>query len=413
MTPTRTTTKPGAAVTVACIALFTDMLVYGLAIPVLPLLEATVDAGPTGTGALFASYAAAMIVVTPLAGRMVDRRGPRGPLLIGLVGLAAATVLFAIGGPFWLLLLGRVLQGIAAGMSWVASLALISAVIPFPQRGKYLGMAMSMIALGTLIGPPLSGLLVEHFGTPSPFIVAAAIALADGVLRIVFIKQIPMSGDDPTGPLAVLRVRGSVAVIGIVALGASLVAMIQPVLPQQLSDLSGADALDIGLLFGLMVVVGIVLNPLVGALVGKIDARYLVALGILLAAGGTALLGLGTELWQVAIALAVIGAAIAFFSAPPSTLIGVQGMQTSPPALGGAYSLYNLAYAAGLMLGPLLAGLLVDVTGFPTALAILATGLLVLGAACLPTLPNALATGASIVDSKRAGQTGDVRRSWA
>jgi hypothetical protein len=42
--------RPAPAVAVACVALFTDMLVYGLAIPVLPLLPATVEAGPTATG---------------------------------------------------------------------------------------------------------------------------------------------------------------------------------------------------------------------------------------------------------------------------------------------------------------------------------------------------------------------------
>lgn len=65
---TKNRTRPQAAVVVACLALFTDMLVYGLAIPALPLLDATVDAGP---------------------------------LLIGMIGLAAATLLFALGGPYW------------------------------------------------------------------------------------------------------------------------------------------------------------------------------------------------------------------------------------------------------------------------------------------------------------------------
>ena len=88
--------RPAVAITVACIALFTDMLVYGLAIPVLPLLPATVQAGPAATGVLFAGYAAATVVVTPIAGRWVDRVGPRRPLLIGLVGLAAATMLVAL-----------------------------------------------------------------------------------------------------------------------------------------------------------------------------------------------------------------------------------------------------------------------------------------------------------------------------
>jgi MFS family permease len=80
-------TRARRALVVAGIALFVDMLVYGLAVPVLPLLPAVVKAGPAATGILFAGYAIAVILVTPLVGRMVDRRGPRRPLLVGLGGL--------------------------------------------------------------------------------------------------------------------------------------------------------------------------------------------------------------------------------------------------------------------------------------------------------------------------------------
>ncbi|MFJ4163951.1 MFS transporter [Microbacterium sp. NPDC089698] len=386
---TQTTSRSRIAVVVACVALFTDMLVYGIAIPVLPLLDATVQAGPLGTGALFASYAAAMIIVTPFAGRMVDRVGPRGPLLVGLLGLAAATLLFAIGGPYWVLMLGRLLQGLAAGMSWVASLALIAAVVPFARRGRTMGVAMSMISLGTLIGPPLSGFLVQHWGTATPFLAAAAFTLADGALRIIFIRPLPAAADDPTGPLAVLRIPGSLSTIGVIALGAAVIATIEPTLPRYLHDALSVDSLGIGVLFALIVVVGAILNPIVGSFVSRVDARYLVGTGIIVTSAGFVAIGLSEQLWQIVAGLALIGGGIAFFSAPSSTLIGGQGAQTTPPALGGAYSLYNLAYATGLMIGPFLAGSLVSALGPQTAFLMLALTTVLLGASTLPRLPTA------------------------
>lgn len=92
-------TTPTRALIVGAAAMFTDMLVHGLAVPVLPLLPAVVEQGPAATGILFASYAVAMIIATVFAGRIVDRHGPKAPLLIGMVGLAAATLLFATGTP--------------------------------------------------------------------------------------------------------------------------------------------------------------------------------------------------------------------------------------------------------------------------------------------------------------------------
>ena len=91
---------PARATAVAGAILFTDMLLQGLAIPVLPLLPAVVEQGEAATGILFASYAVAMVVATLFAGRLVDRRGPKGLLVTGLIVLAIATLLFATGGPY-------------------------------------------------------------------------------------------------------------------------------------------------------------------------------------------------------------------------------------------------------------------------------------------------------------------------
>ncbi len=77
-----------------------------------------------------------MIVSTLFAGRIVDRRGPKMPLVAGLVVLTGATLLFSAGGPYWLLLLARFAQGIAGGMSWVAALSLIAATTGFERRGQ-------------------------------------------------------------------------------------------------------------------------------------------------------------------------------------------------------------------------------------------------------------------------------------
>ncbi|MBV8994219.1 MAG: hypothetical protein JO287_11090, partial [Pseudonocardiales bacterium] len=49
---------PRAGLVVVWIALSTDLLVYGIAVPVLPRLAAVTDAGPSAAGLLFACYAA-------------------------------------------------------------------------------------------------------------------------------------------------------------------------------------------------------------------------------------------------------------------------------------------------------------------------------------------------------------------
>ena len=378
------------AVVVSCIALFTDMLVYGILIPLLPFMPAVERAGSSATGLLFAAYAAMMIAATPLAGRLVDRRGPRGPLLVALLGLAAACLLFAVGGPYWLLLVSRLLQGAAAGLGWVASLALIAAAIPLERRGACLGLAMSMVSVGTLVGPPLAGWIARDHGHAAPFVLAAAVLVVDGVLRIIFVRPTPPRADDPATALDVLRVRGSWPVVVLIALGSAVTSAIEPILPVRLAVGLGLDTAGIGLLFTLLVVIGAGLNPMVGAALSRVSPRLLALGGAALAVAGLVLVGTGSRLPVVVAGIVCLGAAIAFLVAPAGTLISVQGARTTPPALGGAYSLYNLAYAAGLTAGPALAGVLTSVLGYPAACTALAAGVAAVAFGGLGRLPRRL-----------------------
>ena len=378
------------AVVVSCVVLFTDMLVYGILIPLLPLMPAVERAGSSATGLLFAAYAAMMIAATPLAGRLVDRRGPRGPLLVALLGLAAAYLLFAVGGPYWLLLVSRLLQGAAAGLGWVASLALIAAAIPLERRGACLGLAMSMVSVGTLVGPPLAGWIARDHGHAAPFVLAAAVLVVDGVLRIIFVRPTPPRADDPATALDVLRVRGSWPVVVLIALGSAVTSAIEPILPVRLAVGLGLDTAGIGLLFTLLVVIGAGLNPMVGAALSRVSPRLLALGGAALAVAGLVLVGTGSRLLVVIAGIACLGAAVAFLVAPAGTLISVQGARTTPPALGGAYSLYNLAYAAGLTAGPALAGVLTSVLGYPAACTVLAAGVAVVAFGGLGRLPRRL-----------------------
>ncbi|MDO4260033.1 MAG: MFS transporter [Actinomycetaceae bacterium] len=378
------TTSSRNALIVGSIALFTDMLIHGLAVPVLPLLPSVVEQGPAATGLLFSSYAIAMIISTFFAGRMVDKCGPKTPLMIGLITLAVATLIFSTGGPYPLLFLARFAQGIAGGMSWVAALSLIAATTSFEQRGQSMGIAMSTITLGVLIGPPLSGFLVEHFDTAIPFIVGAAVALFDGLLRIFLIKGSPRVSDDAGGPLSVFQVNGSPAIVAAIIIGAGVLSGIEPVLPLHLE----ANALTIGLLFGLASLAAIIANPIVGSLMTTYSSKLLIGSGVLITGGSLLIIGCSTHLWHTCVGMVLLGVSSALILAPTTTLIGEQGFRSTPPTLGGSFALYNFAYAAGLAFGPVVTGLGVQHYGFAPAMAATCGVFLLLGGLSVPYLPS-------------------------
>lgn len=161
--------KQKAALMVVGLAVFIDMLIYGLVVPILPRYADSLGATQTEIGFLFSSYAIALFIATPVFGLLTDRIGRKTPLLWGLIGLIASTLMFAIAHTFWLLVVARALQGIAAAMTWTAGLALLADLYPSEERGKAMGLALSGQAAGTLLGPTIGGWLYQWGSYQLPF----------------------------------------------------------------------------------------------------------------------------------------------------------------------------------------------------------------------------------------------------
>lgn len=101
-------------------AIFTDLFLYGLVVPVLPYALTPRFGIPSGqvqakTSVLLAIYAAGLLVTCPIVGWCADAsRARRSPLLVGLFALAGSTVMFTVGRVYALLVVARILQGVSA-----------------------------------------------------------------------------------------------------------------------------------------------------------------------------------------------------------------------------------------------------------------------------------------------------------
>src|ERR1035437_8769871 len=83
------------------LAVFTVSIGFGIVLPFLPyLIERLLGVGVAAarvsrhTGLLTAVYSFSLFLFAPLWGRLSDRRGPRGVLLVGLLGFGVTVVLF-------------------------------------------------------------------------------------------------------------------------------------------------------------------------------------------------------------------------------------------------------------------------------------------------------------------------------
>lgn len=132
-------------VSVVAIAMFTDLFLFGLVVPILPFLlkqrtHIPVEQTQSSVSILLAVFAAASVLFSPFAGVIADKVPARqSPFLIGLASLLASTTIFALGQNMTVLIIARIFQGISAAVVWTVGLALILDTVGPENLGKTIG----------------------------------------------------------------------------------------------------------------------------------------------------------------------------------------------------------------------------------------------------------------------------------
>ena len=140
------------------------------------------------------AYLLTITAILPLFGRVADMVGRKRVLNTGLVLFVAASVVVALAPTFPVLVASRAVQGVGAAMFMATIMATAVTTFPPGQRGRVLGLISSMVAAGTLLGPPLGGVLTDAFGWRAIFLINLPIGLLGAVGTFVFVPRQPGSG---------------------------------------------------------------------------------------------------------------------------------------------------------------------------------------------------------------------------
>lgn len=145
----------------------------------LPSIESALHASSSQVQWIVAGYTLAFGLVLVPAGRLGDLHGRRVMFLVGLATFVVTSALCgaALSGTW--LVIGRVLQGIAAGMLNPQVIAMIQELFSGPERARAFGLYGACVGISTAVGPLLGGVLIEVFG-------------ADQGWRAVFLVNVPV-----------------------------------------------------------------------------------------------------------------------------------------------------------------------------------------------------------------------------
>lgn len=342
-------------------------------LPVLPFVVLRYVANPgdlaVWVGVIETVNALCAFLVAPFLGRLSDRFGRRPIIVIAGFGATVGYLLFGIGGALWVLLLGRIVQGVTAG-DLPALFAYLADITPPEKRARRFGVLGALSGIGTMVGPALGGLLAA-IDVDLPVFVTAGLALTVAVLSLFLLpeslateKRIPTLDLRGVHPLAVFRgvfrrpeLRG--LMIGLILVGLPFGFFVNNFSVLALDAIHWTPT-SIGLLTACVGIIDIAIQGvLLGILLPRIGERGVIVGGILTQAVGLAALAVVASLlaqpWLFVVGALTLaagqGAATATMDGVLSTTVGddEQGW------LAGAAQSLNAAIGA---VAPFVAGLL-------------------------------------------------------
>ena len=121
-------------------------------------------------------------------GRLSDMLGRKLVYVTGFFVFVGAAAMAGSADTFMVIILAKVIQGVGSAAIQANGMAMIAQVFPERERGRALGLYMTIIGTGAITGPVVGGLLVTQFGW-----------------RYVFFASVPIGIIAITAALAVLR----------------------------------------------------------------------------------------------------------------------------------------------------------------------------------------------------------------
>jgi EmrB/QacA subfamily drug resistance transporter len=163
-----------AAIVLAMLPAVLDQTILATALPTI----ASALGSLTDVSWVVTAYVVAAAASTPLWGKLGDRHGRKRLLELSLALFLGASALCGVAQDITMLVVSRVVQGVAAGGLMTLAMAAVGDLVSPRERARYQGYIATTFAVATIAGPLIGGVLVEHAGWRWVFYVNLPLGLA-------------------------------------------------------------------------------------------------------------------------------------------------------------------------------------------------------------------------------------------
>jgi MFS family permease len=322
--------------------------------------------GPWSITGLLLCSAAPVVLLAPLAGRLVDSMPFRALAVGTAIWQAACCAALAFAAPLWstyLLVVALQAGHVVAGPTWQA---LVPSIARHDQVGRVVSTSQAMNTVATVVAPAAAGLSVAWFGYGVPLLLDAVTFLVLGAVGMAIrtTHQLGCAASADSGTSVPFRLRSDALLWPLVAGLCALVVTIEAInvvevfLLREILEASAASYGFVVAVFAAGIVAG---SVVVGGTVS--DASRARRVSVATIALALAIVGAGSAptLWVFAAAWAVAGVCNGIVNADTSTVLLHRTPESSRGRVlarvngmirGSALGAMALGGAAGSLLGP-------------------------------------------------------------
>jgi DHA1 family multidrug resistance protein-like MFS transporter len=335
------------------------MLGVGIISPLLPLYAKKLGAGGFAVGLIFGLFSLSRSVVMPFYGRLSDLLGRKVFIVAGLAAYSVASLGYVFAQGVVSLSLVRLFHGLASAAILPIVMAFVGDLTPRGSEGRSMGLFSTAFFAGFGAGPIIGGVISDRFGFDAAFYAMGGLVLMGLLFVLVFVKEPEKKAEVtkhyPFREIFSSPVLRSIFIYRFVgAVGRSSVFAFLPIFAVSRLSLS---ATSIGLVLSSVILTTSVLQTPFGALGDRMSKSALI-----IAAGFLSALSLVLIPWSGSLGLLVgvicVQGLSGAMAVPSLTALAVSEGRTI--GMGSVMGVFSFAMSVGQFLGPLIAGLMMD-----------------------------------------------------
>lgn len=352
------------------LSIFLSMLGQGIVVPLLPGYAYSLGASGLAIGFIFGVFSISRTVVLPYFGNLSDRQGRKPFISLGLFIYGLVSIGYILSSGIIALIIIRFLQGIASAMILPVAQAYIGEITPLNREGFMMGLLNISLYAGLSAGPLIGGIVKDLFDIDFSFISMGILCFLGFLISLFFLpprknENIRSHGKEGLTNFTLLKDRNIFAFFTFRLTHALCIGAFwtfTPLLAHTEFNLSG---LEIGTVITLSVLVSALLMAPMGLLADTMDRRYLIF------SGGTAIilsmffLSQLHDVWQLYTAAILIG--VGGGVSMPAILAMTVTLGKNKAAMGYIMSILTMSHSLGMLAGPIISGLLIDIIDYHSA----------------------------------------------